>query len=219
MAGGRPAWFNTLIAAVLGLGALAFVALLAGFGSGVLTADDPDPSSALYQSGRDDGGPAPTGAPATGEAVLAITEVRFGDGGYVEIRNVGGAPADLDGWFLCQRPSYHGLGPQVLAPGEAVRVAPGAQPPAGDGVVAAQGGASIGSLRAVDGEMGLYDSGSFGDSASIQSYVEWGSSGHGRSSVAVGAGIWPDGGFVDSSGAAGIVAPGGAEDPGGWSTG
>jgi hypothetical protein len=44
--------------------------------------------------------------------------------------------------------------------------------------------------------MGLYTTASFGSSTAMIDYVEWGSTGHGRSGVAVGAGIWTTGDFV-----------------------
>ena len=52
---------------------------------------------------------------------------------------------------------------------------------------------------AQDGEIGLYNSNSFGSADAIVSYVEWGSSGHGRSATAVEAGIWVSGGFVPTT--------------------
>ncbi len=182
----RP--FDTAIAVVLAAGALAFAALLAGFGSGLIT-DEPDESASIYAADR------------PGGAAFAITRVEFGDGGLVEITNVGDAEGVMDGWFLCQRPSYHALPAATLAPRQSLIIE------------AAQ--ASIGTLDPTDGEMGLYRSGAFGDAGAIVSYVEWGSSGHGRAAVAVTAGIWPDGGFVPAGGD-GITSDGTATGPAGW---
>ena len=81
-------------------------------------------------------------------------------------------------------------------------------------------GGRFGSLSASGGEIGLYRDSNFGSTSSIVSYVEGGSSGHARSGVAVGAGIWGDGDFVDAEGAVLIAAtvepPLGAGD---WETG
>ncbi len=134
-----------------------------------------------------------------GGARFAITRVEFGS--HVEITNVGDAAGSFEGWFLCQRPSYVDVSSGgELAPGESVQVP----------VSAGYGG-----LDAADGEMGLYRTDSFASAAAIVSYVEWGEGGHGRSAVAVEAGIW-DGVGVKTGGAAAIVAPTGATTAGGW---
>lgn len=163
-------------------------------------ATQPDPTTAAT--------PAPTSAAPTtqpaapGEAAFAITAVRFGDDGFVEITNTGTGAGILDGWFLCQRPSYHSISGGALAPGESVQIM--------------ASGASFGSLDAADGEMGLYRNSSFGDSSAIAAYVEWGSSGHGRSSVAVAAEVWPEGGFVDTTGGPGSIVGDGTPTPDAW---
>ncbi len=186
----RPSWFDSAIGVVLAAGAVAFAALLAGFGSGLLT-DEPDESASVYAAAR------PAGA------AFAITRVEFGEAGLVEITNVGDEAGTMDGWFLCQRPSYHAVPTATLGPGQSLTIE------------AAQ--ASIGGLDPADGEMGLYRSGEFGDAGAIVSYVEWGTAGHGRSSVAVTAGIWPDGGFVPA-GNDRITSDGAATGPEGWSS-
>lgn len=50
-------------------------------------------------------------------------------------------------------------------------------------------------LKADTGAVGLYQGDNFEDSSAIRAYVEWGTTGHGQSSVAATAGIW-DGGAV-----------------------
>lgn len=118
----------------------------------------------------------------------------------VVITNVGDQPGSLAGHFLCQRPSYWGF-PDVEVPaGQSIAVSAGGNvfsPPPGALTVEEQ--ATVGQVSASGGEMALYDSNSFGSSDSILSYVEWGSSGHARSSVAVGAGIWPSAAFVETT--------------------
>ena len=60
---------------------------------------------------------------AAGEgAVFAVTEVVFGDQGYVAITNIGGETGNLERWQLCQRPAYFGMPSQELASGETVYV-------------------------------------------------------------------------------------------------
>ena len=182
------------------LGAIAFVLLLAGVGEALLTNDPPLQSR--YESGPG-GAQAPSTAPvaeAEGSARFAITGVGFGSAGYVEITNVGTAVGSFQG-FLCQRPSYTEVSLTELQPGQSERIP-------------ATGG--FGSLSADDGEIGLYTDSAFSLSGSIVSYVEWGSSGHGRASVAVGAEIWPDGEFANPGGAASISNPTGSGRPTDW---
>ena len=140
----------------------------------------------------------------SGEATFVISEVVFGGEGYVAVTNVGGESADLEGWQLCQRPSYFGIPSVEVAPGETVFFTAGEG--AGLSGTTVRGGPRFGRLSDSSGEMGLYRDSSFGSAGSIASYVEWGSSGHGRSSVAVEAGIWSEGEFVASEGALGLVA-------------
>ncbi len=135
---------------------------------------------------------------APGGARFVISGIAFGDG-TVEISNVGDAAGSLDGLWLCQRPAYFALS-GTLGAGESVAIDPGGQ---------------LGGLDAADGEMGLYTSSSFGDAGAIVSYVEWGSAGHGRASVAVSAGIWPEGDFVAGGGTA-LTAAGVASSSADW---
>lgn len=141
-----------------------------------------------------------TEAVPEGDAAFAMTQVVFGDSGYVVITNVGNGTGDVGGHWLCQRPAYFEIPSTELAPGESVWVAAAD----GAGLVPAQGvvavvvaNRSLGAFSVETGEMAMYTSNGFGDSTAIVDYVEWGSAGHGRSSVAVEAGIWPDGGFVE----------------------
>lgn len=148
------------------------------------------------------GGTETTAAPS-GEAQFAISRVVFGDAGVVSVTNVGGTAGSLDGWQLCQRPSYFAIGSVDVAPGETVHFTTGDADGLSGQVI--DTGGRIGTLRESSGEVGLYVDGSFGSASSIRSYVEWGEGGHGRSATAVEAGIW-GGGFVDAGGAPGIAA-------------
>ncbi len=132
---------------------------------------------------------------------FAITEVNF-ETGMVTVTNVGSETGNLEGHALCQRPSYLTLPDTELAPGESAQFSSG----------------GLGGLDPDNGEVGLYSSGSFSSAADILSYVEWGRSGHGRSSVAVEAGIWPDASFVITGpDSIAIIAPEPpATDPDGW---
>ncbi len=129
--------------------------------------------------------PAATTTPTTTPASttgLKIEQVGFDTSfqeGWVLLSNNGSTPVTIGGYFLCQRPSYFAL-PDVTIPAGEILLIDGA----------------VGSLDPGGGEVALYSSNSFEDSNSILSYVEWGSTGHGRSSVAVAAGIWGAGDFV-----------------------
>lgn len=125
------------------------------------------------------------------EPAFAITEVDF-VGGTVTVTNVGGGTGSLDGYALCQRPTYLTIRDVELAPGESTTFE----------------ASSLGGFSAEDGEVGLYSTGSFDSTDAIVSYVEWGRSGHGRSSVAVAAGIWPADAFVATSADAATIGTG-----------
>ena len=146
--------------------------------------------------------PAPTTTtttqpPATGStADLAITEVVFGD--HLTITNLGDAPVDVGGLWVCNRPAYVRLTAEVLAPGESVQVA-----------------ASKISVPEGGGEVALYSSMAFDDPKAILDYVGWGSGG-GRATEAADAGHWPEGETVTVSGAS-ISAPAGGATPADWS--
>lgn len=120
---------------------------------------------------------------------LVIDRVSF-DSSEVTIRNSGSEPYDLTGHAICNRPGYFTIPGQILEPGESV-------------VVDASG---IG-ISAGGGEVGLYSSSNFGDAGAILAYVQWGSDSHGRTEVAVQAGVWAAGEFVEGGGSA-IVSSG-----------
>jgi len=112
----------------------------------------------------------------------------------VELKNTGTAPIDISGYFLCANMQYEQLsnlnvvcGDLMLDPGELVVV----------DVSTATGGLVIDN---VEGEMALYVDSGFGQSTSMRSYVEWGSTGHVRSGIAVLAGLWTTGEFAPSFG-------------------
>ena len=141
-------------------------------------------------------------------ARFAFTEVGLGPLGSVLIQNVGDAPGSLAGHWLCQRPSYHELPDVELQPGEVAHVfVTGHDEMFGtrSGAVAVEGIANTGPFDPESGEIGLYGSNDFGSADAIVSYVEWGSSDHGRSGTAVEAGIWAIGGFVVTTADSGAI--------------
>ena len=118
---------------------------------------------------------------ATGPATV-ITAVDF-DEGVVELTNISDEPFSLDGHFLCNFPTYVSISGS-LDPGASTTFE--------------LSGVGAGSLS---GEIGLYNGSNFGSSDAIVAYVEWGTPNHQRSIVAVGAGLWTSGDFVDNGSA------------------
>ncbi|MDJ0923563.1 MAG: hypothetical protein QNJ77_03295, partial [Acidimicrobiia bacterium] len=163
-----------------------------------------------------------TTAATASDARFALTMVSLGDFAQVVVQNVGSGPGSLAGYWLCQRPAYYEFPDVELQPGEAAAVSLGGDffsPP--PGAIAIEGTANIGAFDPASGEVGLYRSGSFDDPTAIVSYVEWGSSGHGRSATAVAAEIWTEGGFVTTSSETGailatVIPP---SEPGHWTSG
>ncbi len=121
------------------------------------------------------------------KAQVVINEVF--PNGTVELKNIGTTTVDVSSYWLCDFPSYQQIsnsniqcGNMSMAAGEILTVD------------------NFNVVAANDGEMGLYSSDSFGSSSAILDYVEWGSTGHQRSSVAVAAGIWTTGDFAPAFG-------------------
>jgi len=131
---------------------------------------------------------------------FAMSTVALGDSAMVVITNIGDEAGSLGGHWLCQRPQYYEFPNVELAAGQSAAVSVGGDvflPP--PGAVVIEGTAFIGPFSPAGGEVGFYSSNSFSNPNDIVSYVEWGSSGHGRSGTAVSAGIWLDGAFVETT--------------------
>lgn len=164
-------------------------------------------------------------APAASDgAEFVLWNVSLGSLSQVIVQNIGSEPASLAGYWLCQRPSYYEFPDVTVPPGELAAVAVTGRdeifgPPSF--AIAIEGIAEIGPFDPASGEVGLYLGNDFGNPEAIVSYVEWGSSGHGRSETAVSAQIWPDGGFVETSDETGAISatvlP--PTDPAHWSDG
>lgn len=154
-------------------------------------------------------------APATGQVV--INEVLYdpvgADSGneIIELRNQGGTTVAIGNWSIC----VNGLGTSrvywgipagtTIDPGALIQIhwrASGANTPTD---LFASGGFTCGQpamdLNNTRGSVGLYDipatsCAGFGGAGNIVDFVQWGSSGTLRESVAVNAGIWSSGDFV-----------------------
>lgn len=115
---------------------------------------------------------------------IMITEILPGD--VIELYNNTDNPVDVSDYWLCTFPTYDQVnnfeiicGSYTIPPGETLVIC----------------GWSIDPL---DGELGLYTINSFNSADAIVDYVEWGSTGHQRSSVAIAAGVWTTGEFIPS---------------------
>ncbi len=129
----------------------------------------------------------------------------------VEIKNTGPSAVDVSSYRLCTWPDYKALSSLTIESG-ALMLEPGAF------LVVSGHFTDVDNLA--DNELGLYIDSSFGSSASILDYVEWGSHGHMRSSVAEEAGIWLDGSFLNAPDAGMSVSWDGVSDSiSSWSVG
>jgi len=143
--------------------------------------------------------PASTTTGAPGAAAIRIDEVVFAGDPYLVLANRGGGPGSTAGYWICRFPNYYGLPDIQLEPGErlAVPLGTGDVPDLVGVVATVDVELPLGTVSRMDGELGLYAWNEFNSPEAILDYVEWGSAGHARSAVAVAAGIWVDGGFVE----------------------
>ena len=141
-----------------------------------------------------------TSPPAASGPQFVLSTVTLGDARMVVVTNIGDETGSLGGHWLCRRPQYYEFPNVDLAAGQSAAVSVGGDvflPP--PGAIVIEGTAFIGPFSPSSGEVGFYSSNSFSSPNEILSYVEWGESGHGRSGTAVSAGIWPEGGFVETT--------------------
>ncbi len=203
-----PAVLALLAAACSGSGTTttaAFVPAPAQETSTTTSTSPPPPSTTLAPATTATTEPSTTTTVAGGSPEFAVTQISFGENGYVEISNVGTGPGNVAGHWLCQRPSYFELPAADLMPGESIWVATGDGAALLDSVglvvtsvVAAEG--VLGSFTAGRGEIALYVDSDFANPGAIRDFVAWAAVGAlpglGRASVAVDAGIWQPGDLV-----------------------
>lgn len=177
------------------------------------------PSPTTTVPGDDEGAAAPETTSSTiitGNARFVIGSVVFGESATIEIGNLGPDAGDLTGFWIAIHPFYLEIPSTIIAPGKAIIVSidEEANP---ELVIPAAGLLPV--LKSGSGEIGLYSGGGFGDPDAIVDYVEWGSTGHVRSDVAIKAGLWPmDQTIVIEGTATGLTADDRSEPgPQGWS--
>jgi len=123
------------------------------------------------------------------DARFAVRRVVFGEQGWIELVNTGPQAGNVHGLWIAIHPFYLELPPSIVEVGQAVVITLG--PETGDDVLVEAAGL-LPVLAAPDGEIALYSNGNFGDPDAIVDYLEWGSGGHFRSTVAEAAGIWDE---------------------------
>jgi hypothetical protein len=195
----------------------------------VAATDDPtseptdEPTAAATEEPTEEPTEAPTDEPtadptdepnpsAVPSKVVVQAVTLTGDDGSIVLRNLSDAAVTMEGWFICQRPSYWPIPTTTVEPGAEVTLHAGAGTDDASNLFADGG---FGSLSGGSGEVGLYDSSSFGSSDSIVSFVAWNGS-SGRTSEAQGAGIWGSD-SVEAGDGDTIFFVGPAEDASGYS--
>ena len=101
----------------------------------------------------------------------------------VTLKNFGTTNSDISGLWFCNFPAYAQVNGMTsvttLAPDEEVIIT------------------STIDFDVADGEFGLYNTNSFAAPSAMEDYLQWGSANHQREPVAVAAGLWDAGTFVD----------------------
>ncbi|MBI1268215.1 MAG: T9SS type A sorting domain-containing protein [Cryomorphaceae bacterium] len=106
------------------------------------------------------------------------------DNDRIEIKNLGNQTVNVGSYFLCSFPIYTQISSMTIVSGSTMLM-PGQ-------LLVVTGHP----MEQADDELGLYTLPQYTNSSAMIDYVEWGFSGHTRSSVAVAAGIWSTGAFV-----------------------
>ena len=118
-------------------------------------------------------------------AQVVINEIS--EDGRIELKNLGSSAVDVSTYILCNFPAYDEIqdlntecGNFTIAAGDFLTVT------------------NFSAVNGVEGEMGLYTNNNYTNPASLLDYVEWGTSGHQRATIAEAAGIWQVGTFADA---------------------
>ncbi|MEO0592931.1 MAG: hypothetical protein AAFZ38_05070 [Myxococcota bacterium] len=169
-------------------GGLMIAALLGGALAGCGDDDSDTPGNEPIGGGQDGGNG--DGGDGETQAALVLEEVRFNGSDRVEIRNTETTALDLSSYWLCANRSYNQLSTLNVVSGDLDDLAPGASV-----IVEVE--------LADESDLGLYLTNTFGDADALVDYVKWGQSNSAdRESVAVAAGLWTAGDFVDVAGLA-----------------
>lgn len=191
-----------------GLVGVSGVSLLTGCGG----EDDPsaiqgwassDVAGSEVQQGQPGGVPDVRSQVGLVPGVIVISGIQFaGEDSFVRLTNLNTAVMTMIDWQLCSDLSYWAIPDLAMEPEQVLDVGFGSGTDAG-GKVFANGALPI--PDPAGGEFAFYTSTKFDRASAIVHYVQWGKAGGPREEIAVKAGIWEAGAFVDS----GSLAEGG----------
>lgn len=143
---------------------------------------------------------APPGAVTARDAVqtyLDIDRVGVGEDAWVSLGNFTDVPVQIGGLHLCQGSNCEELPERIVEPGENVYVVVSGDP-ALDGLAMIDD-AGLGELRPSDGELSLFSRPDFDDPSALVLFLEWGSTPHEHTDLALEAGLWVEGAFAPST--------------------
>jgi hypothetical protein len=131
--------------------------------------------------------PGPLSQRTQAGSFFEINEVGLGPDGFVALTNFTEVEVTLEGLYMCQGEDCFALPAEVVAGGETVRIA------AGDGsglenVIATR--ATFGELQSADGEIAVFASDDTSNAEALLIYLQWGSTPHTLTSLAVERGLW-----------------------------
>jgi hypothetical protein len=126
---------------------------------------------------------------------FAIVEIGLGANGYVALENYTDQPAQLEGLRLCQARHCVTLTAADVEPGNIVRISVGD----GSGVEGVVIRDADLQLEPSNGEVALMSAGSDFTPEVMRTYLEWGSTPHGLTSIAIEAGLWHEGSYAPTA--------------------
>lgn len=139
--------------------------------------------------------PGSGGAANDAARYFAIVEIGLGANGYVALENYTDQPAQLEGLRLCQARRCVKLTAAEVEPGTIARVSVGD----GSGVEHVVMRDADLQLEPSDGEVALMSAGSDFKPEVMRNYLEWGSTPHGLTAIAIEAGLWHEGSYAPTA--------------------
>ncbi len=129
--------------------------------------------------------------------VLVISGIQFsGEDSFVRLTNLNTAIMTMIGWQLCSDLAYWEIPDIAMDPDQVLDVGFGAGTDT-EGKVFTNGALPV--PDPAGGEFAFYTSTKFDRPSAIFHYVQWGKAGGPREEIAVKAGIWEAGAFIDAS--------------------
>ncbi len=161
--------------------------ILAALLFGCQNSSDLIPADQPVESGDSSAPESPAVVSGRTGSFFAINEIVLGPEGYIALTNFTDVPVSTGGLILCQGADCFELPDEEVPAGETVKVA------VSDGsgledVIATQ--ASIGELRSADGEIAIFASPDYNDPKALLVYLQWGSTPHELTTLALEAGLW-----------------------------